>query len=136
MALKIKPEYVSVEDFKTYTGIDLYEELAEEQQPNLWLRDREDELINYVNLQSWRPISKWFHDHFYTPEQVDALREAILIHAKYVWLNGSILENSGLDPEAGQKFTPDQREAAAIAPNAIDKLKIAGILTLKMRMRF
>ena len=125
-----------MEDFKTYTGIDLYEELSEEQEPILWLRDREDEIINYVNLQSWRPISRWIYDHKYTPEQMDALREAILIHAKYVWLNGNLLENNGIDPETGKKFGSDDRQEMAIAPNAIDKLKMNGILSLKMHMRW
>lgn len=136
MAIKIAPEYVSVEDFKSYTGIDLYEELGGDQDPLLFLRDCEDEIINFVNLQSWRPITKWIYENKYSPEQVDAFREAILIQAKYVWLNGNIMENNGVDPETGVKFGKNEREEAAIAQNAIDKLKVAGILTLKMRTRF
>jgi len=136
MAIKIKPEYVSVEDFKTYTGIDLYEELNGDKEPELFLRDCEDEIINYVNLQSWRPITRWIYENKYSPEQVDAFREAILIHAKYVWLNGDLMENNGIDPESGRKFGKDEREEAAIAPNAIDRLKMAGILTLRMRTRW
>ena len=135
--MKLKPEYVSVEDFKTYTGINLDEELNDGgKTPDMFLRDCEDELINYVNLQSWRPISKYVYEHFYSPEQMDALREAILIHARYVFYNGDILENNGVDPETGKKFGKDEREEAAIAPNAVDKLKMNGILTLKMRTRF
>lgn len=133
MALKIKAEYVSVEDFKTYTGIDLYEELGGDTTPDLFLRDREDEIINYVNLQSWRPITKWIYEHKYSPEQMDALREAILIQAKYVFYNGDIMGNSGIDPEEGVKFGRYERTEAAIAQSAIDKLKMNGILTLRMR---
>lgn len=133
--MKLKPEYVSVEDFRNYTGIDLQEELAEGQDPNLFLRDREDEFITYVNLQSWRPITKWIVEHRYSPKQMDALKEAILIHAKYVFENGDILGNNGIDPEQGVKFGKYEREEAAIAPNAINKVKMAGILTLVMRSR-
>ena len=136
MALKIKAEFVSVEDFKTYTGINLDEELGGDITPDLFLRDREDEIINYVNLQSWRPISQWIVRNRYTPEQIDALREAILIQAKYVFYNGDIMGNSGIDPEEGVKFGRLERAEAAIAQNAIDKLKLAGILTLRMRGHF
>ena len=136
MAIKIAPEYVSPEDFKTYTGIDLYEELAEGENPLLFLRDRENEIINYVNLQSWRPITKWIYENVFSPEQIDGFREAILIQAKYVFLNGNILENSGVDPEMGVKFGKNEREEAYISQAAIDKLMMEGILTLKMRTRF
>jgi len=137
MAIKTKAEFVSTEDFKTYTGIDLYEELnGDGKTPDMFLRDCEDELINYVNLQSWRPISKYVVENYYGPEQMDALKEAILIHARYVFYNGDIMENNGIDPETGRKFTDDERKSAAIAPNAIDKLKMEGILSLKMKLRF
>lgn len=135
MGLKLKAEYVSVEDFKTYTGIDLYEQLNDNTTPNFFLRDVEDELINYVNLQSWRPISRLMHENKFTPEQMDAWREAILIQAKYVFENGDILSNNGIDPEQGIRFGTMERYAASIAPNAINKLKMAGILTLVMRER-
>lgn len=135
MALKIKAQFVSVEDFKVYTGIDLYRELNDDISPELFLRDCEDEIINYVNLQSWRPISVWLDQHLYTPEQMDAFREAILIQAKYVFENGDVLANNGIDPEQGVKFGKNEREEASIAPNAINKLKMHGILTLVMRSR-
>lgn len=136
MAIKIAPEYVSVEDFRTYTGINLHEELADGEDPQLFLRDREDEIIRYVNLQSWRPITRWIYEHKFSPDQVDAFREAILIQAKYVFLNGNIFENSGIDPEMGVKFGKNERESAAISQSAIDKLMNEGIITLKMRTRF
>ena len=136
MAIKLKPEYVSVEDFKVYAVIDLYEELIGNTSPDLFLRDCEDEIINYVNMQSWRPISRWIYQNIFTPQQIDAFREAILIHAKYVFQNGDIMNNNGIDPEQGVKFGKYEREAAAIAPNAINKLKMAGILTLVMRARY
>jgi len=136
MAIKIAPQYVSVEDFKTYTGIDLYEELNGGEDPQLFLRDRENEIINYVNLQSWRPITRWIYENKFSPDQVDAFREAILIQAKYVFLNGNVFENNGIDPETGVKFGKNEREEAAISQAAIDKLMVEGIITLKMRTRF
>lgn len=136
MALKLKPEFVSVEDFKNYTGIDLAEELREGQDPNLFLRDAEDELIYFVNAQSWRPISLWIAHNKFSQEQMDALRESILIQAKYMFENGDIMSNNGVDPEQGVKFGKYERESAAIAPNAINKLKMFGILSLVMRSRW
>lgn len=136
MALKIKPQYISAEDFHVYTGINLDEELRGNLTPNLFLRDCEDELINYVNMQSWRPINLWIVENKLNQEQMDALREAIIIHAKYVFENGDIMSNNGIDPEQGVKFGKFEREEAAIAPNAINKLKMAGILSLVMRSRW
>ena len=136
MALKLKAKYVSVEDFKTYTGIDLYEELNEGQQPELFLRDCEDELLEYANLQTWRPINDYTINNLFTPKQKDALMEAILIQAKYVFENGDVLGNNGVDPEQGVKFGAQDREAASISPKAMNKLRDNGILLTKMRNRY
>ena len=136
MALKLKAQFVSTEDFKVYTGINLDEELIGNTSPDLFLRDCEDEIINYVNLQSWRNVSFWIDNHLLTDEQMDMFREAILIHAKYVFENGDVLGNNGIDPEQGVKFGSIERNEASIAPNAINKLKMAGIITLVMRSRW
>lgn len=135
MALKIAPEYVSVEDFKAYTGIDLHEELSEDNDPNLWLRDAEDQIINYVNLQSWRPITKWIYENKFTEEQVDAFRQAILLQAKYMFYNGNVMMNNGIDPEDGVKMKPSDREHASISPDATNMLINYGIISLTMRSR-
>ena len=135
MGLKIKAKYVSPEDFKTYTGIDLYEELNGIT-PDIFLRDCEDEIINYVNIQSWRPISKWIELNRYNQDQMDAFRMAILAHAKYVFENGDILGNNGIDPEQGVKFGTHERREASISPKAIDMLKMGGIVVMSMRSRY
>lgn len=134
--LKTKAEFVSTEDFRVYTGIDLSAELNDSQDAELFLRDREDELINYANQQSWRPINKYLYENEFSPEQMTALREAILLHAKYVFNNGDILDNSGVDPESGVKFGKFERESAAISPKAIYALKMSGILSLVMPPKF
>lgn len=133
MPLKTKPEYVSIEDFKTYTGIDLHEELAEGTDPNLWLRDAEDQIIAYVNMQSWRPITRWIYEHRYTQDQMDAFRMAILLQAKYIFFNGNVNMNNGIDPEDGVKMKADDRSRASISPDAINMLINFGIITLTMR---
>lgn len=133
MSISVAPKYVTLEDFKVYTGIDLDEELNGNMNPNLFLRDAENELLNYANMQSWRPINEWIARYKLTAEQMDALREAILIQAKYMFENGDILSNNGIDPEQGVKFGKFEREEAAIAPNAINKLKMAGIVSLVMK---
>lgn len=135
-SLKIKAEYVSLEDFKTYTGIDLIEELPEGRDAELFLRDAEDELIEYANAQSWRPISRWLADNKLPPEDVNVIREAIIMQAKYMFENGDALANNGLDPETGVKFGSYERDAAAISPKAIKHLKNNGILTLRMKTRY
>ena len=134
--LKTKAEFVSTEDFRVYTGIDLSEELNDSRDAELFLRDREDELINYANMQSWRPITRYVYEHYYSPEQMTALREAILLQAKYVFENGDVLANNGIDPENGVKFGKYERESASISPKAINLLKVNGILSLVMRTTF
>ena len=136
MGLKLKAQFVSVEDFLTYTGIDLHEELASDKAPDFFLRDCEDQIINYVNQQSWRNISGTIAANKFTSEQMDALRMAILTQAKYVFENGDVLANNGVDPEQGVKFGMLERREASISPVAIDMLKMSGILTLVMRSRY
>ena len=136
MAIKIKAEYVSPEDLKTYCGLDLYEELGGNITPDFFMRDREDEIIRYVNIQSWRPISLWIKRNKYNPEQMDGLRTAILEQAKYVFENGDVLANNGIDPEQGVKFGTHERREASISPKAIDILKMNGIVLMSMRSTY
>ena len=135
-ALKLKAEYVSTEDFKTYTGTDLTEQLNEGMNPDFFLRDAENEIIDYVNGQSWRPITRYIHDNCFSPEQVVIFKTAILIQAKYMLENSDLMSDSGVDPEKGVIFGKYERDNASIAPNAINMLKNAGIVTLKMRTKF
>lgn len=136
MAIKTTAEFVTPEDFKTYTGIDLSEELAIGKTPDIFLRDAEDHLIQYVNIQSWRPITKWIYQNKYSEIQQEMWREAILIQAKYEFYNSDLTLNAGIDPLDGQKMTPSQREQAYIAPEAIKKCMRAGLITRTMITRF
>jgi hypothetical protein len=133
MAIKIKAEYVSPEDLKTYCGLNLYEELGGNTTPDFFMRDREDEILRYINIQSWRPINIWLKLNKYNSEQMDNLKMAILEQAKYVFENGDVLANNGIDPEQGVKFGTHERMEASISPKAIDILKMSGIVTLVMR---
>lgn len=131
--MKIKAEYVSPEDLKTYCGLNLYEELNDGSSPDFFMRDREDEILRYINIQSWRPISLWLKQNKYNPEQMDNLRMAILEQAKYVFENGDVLANNGIDPEQGVKFGVHDRRQASISPKAMDILKMSGIILMTMR---
>lgn len=134
--MRTTAQFVSLDDFETYTGINLRKDLRDGVNADKFLRDCEDALINYANLQSWRPINKFIAEHYYTKEQMTALREAILIQAAYTYQNGNLLMNSGIDPERGRVFGENERRENAIADPAMDKLRMSGILRTRAPARY
>jgi hypothetical protein len=64
---------------------------------------------------------------------MDSFRTAILEQAKYVFENGDVLANNGIDPEQGVKFGVHERREASISPKARDILSLSGILLMTMR---
>ena len=129
--------FVTPEDFKTYTGIDLDESLNDDiTTPDRFMRDAEDEIINYVNMQSWRPISRNLAQNKYTQSQVFSLKKAIILQAEYMFYNGDMLKNNGVDPDRGEVVRNETLKKVSISPKASDELKQSGILTLVMRRRW
>ena len=132
MEISTTPKYVTPEDFKTYWGIDLSEELAPPRTPNSFLRDVEDRVLNYISLQSWISIRKRLERHCLSDFQMDSLCKAILQQANYEFYNGTQTLNSGIDPERGKIVDRSDLNRATICQDADDTLQTAGLIVRKM----
>lgn len=132
--LKTAPIYVSEDDFNNWTGKNLSAELNDSTTPDRFLRDAEDDVLTFINLQSWRPISHLIRENWFTDEQMYALKAAILEQADYVFYNGDAYKNSGLDPE-GKRLDRDDLNRVAISQRTIDRLIETGVMTLVMHGR-
>ena len=132
--LKTAPIYVSEDDFNNWTGKSLSAELNDNTTPERFLRDAEDDVLTFINLQSWRPISHLIRANWFTDEQMYALKAAILEQADYMFYNGDAYKNSGLDPD-GKRLDRDDLNRVAISQRTIDRLIETGVMTLVLHGR-
>jgi hypothetical protein len=133
ITLDYKPHFATPEDFKTYSGIDLSEELLPPQTPDSFMLDVEQRIINYISLQSWLPLRKMIRDNKLSQYQVNSLALAILQQTKYEFFNGTSSMDSGIDPERGKVSSRDDLNRAAICQDAIDTLQCSGLISRVMR---
>lgn len=131
--LVLTPRFVTPEDFKTYTGIDLSEELAAPQTPNSFILGVEQRILNFISLQSWIPLKRMIELHRLSKFQQDSLALAILQQARYEFYNGTLTMNSGIDPEKGIINDRDSLNRATICQDAMDTLQCSGLLKRVMR---
>lgn len=133
--MKTTAKYTNLADLKTFMGIDLNAELATGQDPNIFLRECEDRIIDFMNHQSWR----FFDDDMWqrmSIEQQESFQKAVYYQVKYELYNGDLMNDSGIDPERGRVVGSEEFMKSAIAPRAIQTLKDYGLLTLVMRGRW
>lgn len=134
--MRTTARYISLDDVKTFLGIDLEAELKEgATRANLFLLEQEDRIIDYIRKQSWT----YFDDavwNRYSDEQKEAFRKAVMYQVNYILYNGDLANDSGIDPETGVRVTPDQFALVAIAPRSIECLKAYGLVSLVMRGRW
>ena len=133
--MKMTAEYTNLADLKTFMGIDLPAELAVGQDPNIFLRECEDRIIDYINHQSWRHFdNEWWQ--IMSIDQQEAFQKAVYYQVKYELYNGDLMNDSGIDPERGRTLGTEELEKASIAPRAVKTLKDYGLVTLVMRGRW
>ena len=127
----LQTRYITADEFREYTGIDLKEELKDDSNPsnkvNAFLIRVEDRMEVYLNAHFFKNVHhEWpkfsdFQKHHY--------KLALIEQAYYIFKNGDISTDSGYDPEKGIVASKTTRSSITIAPNAIDHLKMTGLWT-------
>ena len=122
-------KYITADEFKEYTGIDLSEELKDTSNPsdkvNAFLKRIEDRMETYLNAHFFKRVSDLWP--CFTENQKYHYKLALIEQAYYVFKNGDISTDSGYDPEKGIIGSKHALTEITIAPNAKDHLKMTGL---------
>ena len=133
--LILEPQYVTVDDFNNYHGVNLREILRNDgndsYQAERFLAREELKFINWIDNTTFRrlPYSQL------NERQLKLFRCAILEQVMYVIKNGDIGLDSGYDPEKGVIADSDTLNSLRVSQVAIDLLSNAGLFNLVMKNR-
>ena len=126
---RLLTRYITADEFREYTGIDLADELRDTSDPsnkvNAFLKRIEDRMEVFLNAHFFKNVSDlWpcfsdFQKHHY--------KLALIEQAYYIFKNGDISTDSGYDPEKGILISKHAKSEITIAPNAIDHLRMTGL---------
>ena len=127
--MPILTRYITADEFREYTGIDLAEELQDTSNPsdkvNAFLKRVEDRMEAYLNAHLFKNVSDlWTR---FSDEQKAYYKRALLEQAYYVFKNGDISADSGYDPERGIIVSKHALTEITLAPNAKDCLRMTGL---------
>lgn len=121
--------YITADEFREYTGINLAEELKDTSNPsdkvNAFLKRIEDRMETYLNAHFFKKVSDLWP--CFTDVQKHHYKLALIEQAYYVFKNGDISTDSGYDPEKGIIGSKHALTEITIAPNAKDHLRMTGL---------
>ena len=123
--------YITADEFREYTGIDLSEELKDTSNPSnkvsAFLKRVEDRMESYLNAHLFKNVSDLWP--CFSQEQKKHYKLALIEQAYYVFKNGDISTDSGYDPEKGIIGSKHALTEITLAPNAKDHLRMTGLWT-------
>ena len=129
MKQQIQTRYITKDEFKEYSGIDLDATLRDDGNPsnktNAFLSRIERRVATYLNAHFFRNVDveyKKLSDY-----QKEHYKYALMEQAIYELRNGEISTDSGYDPEKGEVANVDNLSKLRIAPNAKDELITCGL---------
>lgn len=121
--------YITPDEFREYTGVDLEEELRDTSNPSdkvaAFLRRIEDRMEVFLNANFFKRVSDVWP--CMTDFQKQHYKLALIEQAYYVFKNGDISTDSGYDPDKGVVASKHSRAEITLAPNAIDHLRMTGL---------
>lgn len=134
--MEIKSKYITPEDFLAYTGINLLEELKDDDNPsnkaNAFLFRVENRLENYISAYLYKDMDKEFSN--FSDFQKLHYKYAIIEQALYVLKNGDISVDSGYDFESNKVVIKKaELEQRIIGINAKNELMRIGIWNRNIR---
>ena len=132
---QLQTKYITPDDFKEYFGIDLAV-LKDDTNPSnkqvAFLKRIEDRMEAMIDAECFRQVGREY-PHF-SNYQKEHYKRALLEQAIYVFKNGDISVDSGIDPEKGVIIDAEMIKRASLAPNAKRELQLCGLWSKKIRM--
>lgn len=130
-----QPQFVTVDDFKNYWGLDLRNLLRsddnESNQAERFLARVEDRLMNWIDNHTFRRLSYTS----LTSYQTENWKKAILTQAMYLYKNGDLGIDSGYDSEKGIVVARSDLIELEVCQATIDYLSNAGLFNLNVKNR-
>lgn len=127
--MEIKTRYITADEFREYTGVDLAAELRDTSNPsnkvNAFLKRIEDRMEVFMNTHFFKKVSDFWPK--FTDTQKHHYKLALIEQAYYVFKNGDIYTDSGYDPEKGIIASKHALSEITIAPAAKDHLRMTGL---------
>ena len=125
----ILTRYITADEFREYTGVDLEAELRDTSNPsdkvNAFLKRIEDRMEVYLNVHFFKNVSEYWTR--FNDLQKSYYKKALIEQAYYVFKNGDISSDSGYDPEKGIVASKHALNELVIAPNARNYLRMTGL---------
>ena len=122
--MQLLTKYITADEFREYTGIDLEEELKGQSNPsnkvNAFLKRIEDRMEVYLNAHFFKNINALYP--CFTDEQKYHYKLALIEQAYYVFKNGDISTDSGYDQERGMVVENHQKQEIVVCQPCIDFL--------------
>ena len=127
--LNIKTKYITKEDFKLYTGIDLELQLKSDDNPSntaeAFLFRVEQRMESFINANFYKLIDECYKK--FSDFQKLHYKYALLEQALYVFKNGDISVDSGYDLDKGQIISRSKLKSITIGENAKNELVLCGV---------
>lgn len=127
----LQTKYITLDEFKEYFSIDLIEEMGDEGIALAFLKRIEDRMEAFVNSNFNRNIM--FEYPNFTDYQKEKYKLALLEQCIYIFKNGDITVDSGLDLDRGEVVRRGVLKNVSIAPNAEANLRLCGIWCRQIR---
>lgn len=129
--MKLLTKYITADEFRDYTGIDLSAELRDNSNSsdkvNAFLKRVEDRMEVFMNTHFFKNVSEYWPK--FTNFQKDHYKLALIEQAYYIFKNGDIYSDSGYDPDKGIIASKHALSEITIAPAAKDHLRMCGLWT-------
>lgn len=127
--MELQTRYITADEFLQYTGINLREELNDtsngSDKVNAFLKRTEDRMEAFLNAKFFKNVSNLYPE--FSEFQKKHYKLALLEQAYYVFKNGDISSDSGYNQETLEIANQRKLRALAVAPNAIDHLRLTGL---------
>ena len=127
--MNLLTKYITADEFKEYTGVDLAIELRDTSNPsdkvNAFLKRVEDRMEVFMNSRFFHNVSELYPK--FSNFQKEHYKLALIEQAYYIFKNGDIYSDSGYDPEKGIVASKHALGELVIAPAARDHLRMTGL---------
>lgn len=133
--IELRTKYITPDEYKAYFGEGL-DRLQDNDNPSnkqvAFLMRIENRLEALIDSECFRQVDREY-PHF-TNYQKLHYKRALLEQAYYVFYNGDISTDSGVDPEKGVVIPVETINKMSLAPNAKRELQLCGLWTKRIRL--
>lgn len=126
----MKTRYITLDDIREYSGVDLVTELGSTEAALAFLARIEVRMEAFLDARMHQSVSKRYPN--LSDNQKLHYKYALLEQCIYIWKNGDVSVDSGYDPQEGFKADQGSLLTIEICRNAKEHLILAGLWSYKL----